>query len=156
VRGRDAEVIFMPGRTLDELEGVRWGAPEFDSHLVTTCHRLRTKSVDEFTVEDLRIMIGQNIGLAHLLPRAVDMLEADPLAKGDFYPGDLLCAVLRADRSALQRDPELFRRIIRITGVAETLLTTGVGPEPGSVEAKLLLEFAQFKADTGRESRARQ
>ena len=141
----------MPGPTLDELDGVRWGAPEFDSHLVTTCHRLRTKPVDEFTVEDLRIMIGQNIGLAHLLPRAVAILEADPLAKGDWYAGDLLCAVLRADCAALQRDLELLRRIIGITVAAERLLTTAVGPEPGSVEAKLLLEIAQFKADSSRE-----
>src|SRR5438034_6487098 len=114
----------MPGRTLDELEGVRWGAPEFDSHLVTTCHRLRTKPVDEFTAEDLRIMIGQNIGLAHLLPRAVAILEANPLAEGDYYAGDLLCAVLRADRSALGRNPELLQRIIGVAGHAETMLGT--------------------------------
>jgi hypothetical protein len=44
----------MPGKTLDELEGVVWGEPTFDSYLVTTCHRLRTKPVDEFSVEDLR------------------------------------------------------------------------------------------------------
>ena len=60
----------MAGKTLDELEGVAWGEPTFDSYLVTTCHRLRTKPVDEFSVEDLRIMIGQQIGLPHLVPLA--------------------------------------------------------------------------------------
>ncbi len=48
----------MTGSTLDQLESVVWGESTFDSYLVKTCHRLRTKPVDEFTVEDFRIMIG--------------------------------------------------------------------------------------------------
>lgn len=46
----------MPSKSLDQLEGVVWDEPSFDSHVVTTCHRLRTKPIDEFGVEDLRIM----------------------------------------------------------------------------------------------------
>lgn len=80
----------MHEKTLDELEGVVWGPPNYDSHLVETCHRLRTKPIGEFGVEDLRIMIGQNIGLPYLLPLALDRLEENRWASGDFYPGDLL------------------------------------------------------------------
>lgn len=40
-------------------------------------------------------MIGQRIGLPWLFPLALEALEAEPLAEGDFYPGDLLAAVLR-------------------------------------------------------------
>jgi CDI immunity proteins len=104
----------MPGQTLDQLEGVVWGEPTYDSHLVTTCHRLRTKPVDEFSVEDLRIMIGQRIGLPHLVPLAVAALERDPLAEGDFYPGDLLASVIRA-AEWLQANPEWLARVIRVT-----------------------------------------
>jgi contact-dependent growth inhibition (CDI) system CdiI-like immunity protein len=50
-------------------------------------------------VEDLRIMIGQNIGLSYLLPLAIEQLQHDPLVAGDFYPGDLLEAVLRVEPS---------------------------------------------------------
>lgn len=81
-------------KSLEELEGERWGEPTFDSYLVTTCHRLRKKPVGEFTVEDLRIMIGQQIGLPFLVPIAVEVLAQDPLAQGDFYPGDLLKMVI--------------------------------------------------------------
>jgi hypothetical protein len=77
-------------KTLDELEGVVWGPPNYDSYLVQTCHRLRTKPVGQFDVEDLRIMIGQNIGLPYLVPLALDRLEANPWAAGHMYPGDLL------------------------------------------------------------------
>jgi hypothetical protein len=104
----------MPGKTLDQLEGVVWGEPTFDSYLVTTCHRLRTKPVDEFSVEDLRIMIGQKIGLTHLVPLAVAVLEREPLAEGDFYRGDLLANVTGAVEW-LQSNPEWLARVIRVT-----------------------------------------
>lgn len=104
----------MPGKTLDQLEGVVWGEPTYDSYLVTTCHRLRTKPIDEFSVEDLRIMIGQQIGLPHLVPLAVAALERDPLAEGDYYPGDLLANVIGA-REWLQANPVWLARVIRVT-----------------------------------------
>ena len=87
----------MHEKTLDELEGVVWGPPNYDSYLVQTCHRLRTKPIGEFDTEDLRIMIGQNIGLPYLLPLALDLLEENPWAAGHMYPGDLLKMTAQAD-----------------------------------------------------------
>jgi CDI immunity proteins len=72
----------MPGRTLEQLEGQTGPKPDFDSHVVETCHRLRTKPLEDFTVEDLRIMIGQEIGLVHLLPLAIEILNDDPALIG--------------------------------------------------------------------------
>ncbi len=48
----------MSEKTLEELEGVVWDEPDSASHLVTTCHALRRKPLGDFSVEDLRIMIG--------------------------------------------------------------------------------------------------
>ena len=76
-------------KTLDELEGVTWGPPSYGSHLVQSCHRLRTKPIGEYGTEDLRIMIGQNIGLPYLMPLAIETLEKNPWAAGHMYPGDL-------------------------------------------------------------------
>jgi len=57
-------------------------------------------------------MIGQRIALDHLVPRAIEILEVDPLAEGDFYPGDLLAAVLREpDRSYWQLHPDQAKRL---------------------------------------------
>ena len=85
-------------KTLDELEGTVWPPPAAsDTGLVTMCHRLRWKAVGDFTVEDLRIMIGQGIGLRFLVPIALAVLGREPLAEGDFYPGDLLSSVLRVE-----------------------------------------------------------
>ena len=56
---------------------------------------LRRKPLAEFTVENLRLMLGQQIAVPILLPLALNVLETDPLAEGDLYPGDLLGSVLR-------------------------------------------------------------
>ena len=53
----------------------------YDSYLVTTCHELRRKPIGTFSVEDLRIMIGQQIGVPWLLPIAVEVLEEEPPAR---------------------------------------------------------------------------
>src|SRR5438132_1243460 len=80
--------------TLQELEGQDWGEAHYPSYLVRTCHALRRKPLRDFTVEDLRIMIGQNFSLEYLIPLAIEHLQRDPFAAGDFYPGDLLGCVL--------------------------------------------------------------
>ncbi|MDQ0767185.1 contact-dependent growth inhibition system immunity protein [Streptomyces canus] len=54
------------GRSLEELERDRWPAPPTDAtRLVATAHALRRRPIDELTVEDLRLLIGQDIGLPY-------------------------------------------------------------------------------------------
>lgn len=113
-------------RTLDQIEGTTWGPPTYGSHLVRTCHRLRTVPLRDFTVEDLRIMIGQKISLVALLPLALDVLEANPLSSGDFYPGDLLSSVVRA-RDEWPTDRVLRARMRRILGSALSQLDVPSG-----------------------------
>lgn len=90
-----------------------WGEPEWPSHLVTTLHRLRSKPVNQFTTEDLRIVIGQELSLEILMPVAIEVLEKDPFADGDFFRGDLLLNVLR-NVSWLVERPSLMGRIAAI------------------------------------------
>lgn len=67
------------------------------------------------SVEDLRITIGQQIGLDHLIPLALERLEDDPFSEGAFYPCDLLVSVLRAEERFWQSHPELRERVVAIT-----------------------------------------
>src|SRR5262245_43972783 len=98
-------------RTLDELEGVEWGEPTYPSSLVTTCHRLRKVPIGQMSVEDLRILLGQSIGVPYLLPLALEILSANPLAEGDYYPGDLLSSVLYLDSQTWRQYPEWAERL---------------------------------------------
>jgi hypothetical protein len=113
---------FDRRKSLQELEEDDWGEPTYDSYLVTTVHRLRRKPLAEFTVEDLRIVIGQGVGLAFLIPLAVELLENEPLAAGDFYAGDLLRAVLRAGEAFWTNHPDSFQHVRKIVSRVKDLL----------------------------------
>lgn len=84
-------------KTHEQLDMQDFGKPTDDSHLVTTVHQLRKKKIKNFSVEDLRIIIGQNFNLDILIPLAIARLKENILAEGDFYPGDLLKNVLDSD-----------------------------------------------------------
>jgi hypothetical protein len=104
--------------TLDELEGVEWGSPMYDSSLVANVHRLRRVPLKQYRLEDLRLMIGQQVGVEYLVPRALDHLEAHPLASGDFYPGDVLAALSRLPDSFWSTDRHLMLRALRAIDAA--------------------------------------
>jgi hypothetical protein len=106
-------VDFDTSKTLDQLENKVWGPPNYDSHLVKRCHELRTVPIKDFGPEDLRIMLGQSIGVRFLLPFALEKLERDPLLSGDMYSGDLLQNVVQCDRSGLSI-PSLEEKILSI------------------------------------------
>ncbi|NMO52071.1 hypothetical protein HH310_12790 [Actinoplanes sp. TBRC 11911] len=106
-------------RSLEEIEEDYWGDPPAGAtRLVATVHGLRRRPVGSLDTEDLRVLIGQKVGLGALLPLALDRLEEDPLAEGDFYPGDLLVAVLRVPRDYWAGHPEQH---VRVNGVVERL-----------------------------------
>jgi hypothetical protein len=86
-------------KTLEQLENDFWGEPTYSSSLIKSCHALRQKELKLFTVEDLRIMIGQNIGLTFLIPIAIEKLKENILAEGDYHEGDLLKSVLICDKA---------------------------------------------------------
>ena len=94
-------------QSLQELEHHDWGEPAFPSHLVTTCHRLRRVPLEEFTGEDLRIMIGQGIGLPYLIPLAIERLRENPALEGDYGPGDVLWAIMRVTPAFWTAHPDL-------------------------------------------------
>jgi hypothetical protein len=99
-------------KTLETLEKDIWGEPEYESYLVTTCHRLRKKQLKDFDIEDLRIMIAQRVGLKFLVPLAIDRLKENILAEGDFYEGDLLKAVLTSDTNYWKKYKEYWEKTI--------------------------------------------
>lgn len=86
-------------KSIESLEKKTWPALSSDegSYLVKTCNSLRKKQLQDFTTEDLRIMIGQEIGLYFLMLLAIETLTDNLFAEGDMYEGDLLKSVLEVD-----------------------------------------------------------
>jgi hypothetical protein len=88
--------------TLENLEKDKWPHNDFGSFLVRRTQELRRIPLNEFTIEDLRIMIGQQFSLDYLMPLAIEVLTEDLWAEGDFFEGDLL-------KNVLDVNPEFWR-----------------------------------------------
>ena len=106
------EGVDWPEQTLTQLEGDDWGESTYPSYVVTNGHMLRNKPLREFTAEDLRFMLGQQISLPILVPMALDVLElVNPFAGGDTNHGTLLFNALKVDRQFWQNHPRLWHRM---------------------------------------------
>jgi hypothetical protein len=81
-------------RTIEQLENDQWEEVRFPSSLVEKCFQYRKVPISELSVEQLRLLIGQKIGLRYTVPKAIALLQANILAEGDYYPGDLLNSLL--------------------------------------------------------------
>ena len=135
------------GKSLQELDGENWGGPEIDSFLVKECHRLRRTPLGEFTPGDLRIMIGQNIGLQYLIPLAIEYLQKDPLVEGDYFPGDLLSVVLRAESDFFVTCPHYRQEVERIVSQALLSLSKMDVVDRGCSEKTIMEAFNSFNKD---------
>ncbi|EDP70762.1 hypothetical protein FBALC1_08383 [Flavobacteriales bacterium ALC-1] len=81
-------------KSIEQLENDYWTEPnEFTSGLVATCHMYRKIPIDELTIEQLRLLISQKVGLKHIIEIGISELDKNILAEGDFYEGDLLMAI---------------------------------------------------------------
>ncbi|MET8772654.1 contact-dependent growth inhibition system immunity protein [Streptomyces sp. NPDC004658] len=101
-------------RSIEELEGDRWPDPPGDStSLVRSVHELRRRAIEDLSVEDLRRLIAQDVGLHWLLPVALDFLRetAPQEAAGGWYDDDLLSAALTRKESVWRSAPELARHL---------------------------------------------
>lgn len=71
--------------------------------------------------EDLRVLLLQQESLDVLVPIALNHLEQNPLAEGDFYPGDLLTAVLKIPPANWQQHPDQRSRVSAVVRAVEAL-----------------------------------
>jgi hypothetical protein len=96
------------------LDPPAWGAaPPDATSVIKRCHELRTKPLRDFTVEDLRIMIGQQVALGRMVALSLDRLQPDSLVENDF-PGDLLASVLQVDAVFWEQSPDLDVEVRRL------------------------------------------
>lgn len=115
---------FDISKTLAELEGTSQDTAASETYLMKTAQSLMQKPLRDFTAEDLRLMIGQNVHLDYLLPMALVKLQQDPFLAGDYYPGDLLLAVLRANPAFWTENPALLAAAQQVYDTALTKLGT--------------------------------
>lgn len=64
-----------------------------------------SKDIDAFSLEDIRFMIGQELGIVYLLPKAFEYLEKDIFLEVSYYEGDLLSVVLKLPSKFWKNNP---------------------------------------------------
>ncbi len=141
---------FDHRKSLQELEGDDWGEPGFESTLVRTCHRLRRVPLVNFAVGDLRIMIGQKIGLPFLVPLALEILAEDPLVEGTYYPGDLLSVVIEVPAAFWSDRPEICDVLGEIVLRAEKLLVASDESDEDDALRKAVAKAAAIARESRR------
>jgi hypothetical protein len=106
---------FRDDLSLEQIENDAWGDPPADAtRLIATVHDLRRKPIGLLSAEDLRVLVAQHVGLDVIVPLTLNRLEEQPLLEGDFYPGDVLVAVLRVPPSYWSANPAQMARLKRI------------------------------------------
>lgn len=85
-------------KSIENLEKQDFSNPiDAPTNMVKRCLELCKVPLDQFSVEDLRLMIGQDFSLRYLIPLAIEHLKTDIFVEGDLFPGDLLKNVLSVD-----------------------------------------------------------
>lgn len=116
------EMDLDTGKSLSQLLGALTEDATYSSALVTTCRTLYEKPLKDFTVENLRVMIGQSIGLEFLIPLAVEVLQENPFAEGDYYRGDLLSAVVKVESGFWRTHQDLYWSVYEIVAGLPSLM----------------------------------
>ncbi|WP_171170967.1 contact-dependent growth inhibition system immunity protein [Streptomyces sp. I05A-00742] len=114
-------------RSLEQLEGHAWGEPAPGAtHLVRSVHALRRRPLNTLTADELRRLIGQDVGVPWLLPIALEVLRAEeeaprPDAEERWPHGDerwtddaLLGAILRQGSGTWADAPESARELCAV------------------------------------------
>ena len=99
-------------QSIESLEECDYGNPTTASTaLVEKCLSYVKLPVNTLNVEQLRLLIGQEIGLLYLIPLALDELNKNILAEGDMYEGDLLKNITSVPPAFWINNRELYEEV---------------------------------------------
>jgi hypothetical protein len=112
----------MSNKTIAQIEGSSH-LPADATPLMQRVHAYEQIPINQLTVEQLRLLIGQGLSFPNLSEAAFAVLEREPFAQGDNYPGDLYLNVLRQlDRDQIATDyPQFFPIVERATAKLEEM-----------------------------------
>ena len=61
-----------------------------EAGFIQKIHAIRNKCLRDFTVDEVRVCLSQNIGVVYLVQKALGFLETNPWIEAEHYEGDLL------------------------------------------------------------------
>lgn len=86
---------------------------------------MKNKKIQDYSIEELRDVISEHVGLAYLVPVALLNLIAQPLVDG----GDLLMSVLEVGEEFCDEHPMYVSSVKRLCKVVSAQVSEGVDGE---------------------------
>ena len=105
---------MIEDKSIEELEGFYPRNLSADSYVVRTSLNALKKPISQLSNEELRLLIGQRIGLKYLIPMALAVVNDKPLVEVTFFKGDLLLQLLRLSENDWRDNKDEFRRFQEI------------------------------------------
>lgn len=124
--------------TIETLENKIWEYKKFPTILIETCHNARKKKIKDLSLNELRTLLQQDIGVPYILPSVMEILEKDLLADSRFYPGDLLLAAISMSDRTWKQHTETGMRL-------KALLDDAVQREDWRVNSKIQDAVERFR-----------
>ena len=85
-------------KSIEQLENNYWPKKNiFPSDLVKRCYEYRKIPISNLSIEQLRVLISQDIGIKFILETSLNKVARNPIAEGDLYEGDLLVALSKTN-----------------------------------------------------------
>lgn len=92
-------------KSIEELENDFWQDHDYPTDLIKKIHLYRKIPLKELSLEQIRVLITQNVGLKFLIPEALEILNTNILTDTGLYEGDLLISVISCDSSYWINNP---------------------------------------------------
>jgi hypothetical protein len=102
----------MLEKSIEQLENNYWKKElEFPTSLVGKCYDYRKIKLSELTIEQIRLLISQQIGIEFLIGIALKKLELNIIAEGNLYEGDLLDSVSKIPAKFWNKNKTEFEKL---------------------------------------------
>lgn len=111
-------------KSLNEIYGWEPMKPELDTYVLRTAARAMRLPLKDLSAEEIRLLIGQKVGLRYLLPLAIEILRKNPLKQASLFPGDLLEVCRRLEPADWNENPAELRAFQNILKAAEPKTVT--------------------------------
>lgn len=111
-------------KSLNEIYGWEPIKPELDTYVLRTAARAMRLPLKDLSAEEIRLLIGQKVGLRYLLPLAIEILRKNPLKQASLFPGDLLEVCRRLESADWHENPAELRAFQDVLKAAEPKTVT--------------------------------
>lgn len=102
----------LAGRSLEDVSGQSESVDPTDTPMIRRVKAAWKTPLDVLTCEQVRLLLGQEMGFAWLANGVCEFVRLWPFAETTFYPGDMTLTALRRFQALFECDPVAARAML--------------------------------------------